>query len=54
MSRSYRDRLLQAPDNHAAGAIAAIQETAEALVRNPNEPLLLQALFLRLSRANSA
>ena len=49
MSRVYRDRLLQGPDAVASNALVAIQETAEALVRNPNEPLMLQGLLLRLA-----
>jgi DNA polymerase-3 subunit delta' len=32
-------------------AVDAIQDAAEALLHNPNEALLLQALFLRLPRA---
>ncbi len=49
MSRHYRDRLVAAPDPHAVASIAAIQHAAESLVRNPNESLLLQALFLQLA-----
>ncbi len=48
----YRDRLAAgpwAPDAAAAaGAVDAITAAVEALVRNPNEPLLLQALLLAL------
>ncbi len=49
LSRVYRDRLTLAPDPHAEKALAAIQHTAQALIRNPNEPLLLQSLLLTLS-----
>ncbi len=48
MSRHYRDRLITAPDPKAVESVAAIQRAAESLVRNPNEPLMLQALFLQL------
>lgn len=48
MSRHYRDQVVSACDPAAVAAIDAIQDTAEALVRNPNEALLLQALLLRL------
>ena len=48
LARAYRDRLVARDDPHAIAAVAAVQEATEALVRNPNEPLLLQALFLRL------
>jgi DNA polymerase III subunit delta' len=49
----YRDRILQTPGapariSAALAAVGAIDATADALVRNPNEPLLLQALLLRL------
>lgn len=44
----YRDRLVAQPDPAAEVALAAIQATAENLVRNPNEALMLQALLLRL------
>ncbi len=50
MARVYRDRLVSGTvDDATFGAVAAIQEAAENLVRNPNEALLLQHLFLRLS-----
>lgn len=45
----YRDRLVAGPDSSAEAALEAIQATAENLIRNPNEPLMLQALLLRLS-----
>jgi DNA polymerase-3 subunit delta' len=45
----YRDHLLTARDPAPiAGAIGRITEGAEALIRNPNEALFLEALFLRL------
>lgn len=49
LSRLYRDRLIAAPDPAATSALEAIQSAAEALVRNPNEALLLQTLLLKLS-----
>ena len=49
VAREYRDRLATAsdPTPHYA-ALAAVQAAAEALVRNPNEVLLLQALVVGL------
>ncbi len=44
----YRDRLVAGPDESAEASLVAIQETAENLIRNPNEALMLQALLLRL------
>jgi DNA polymerase-3 subunit delta' len=53
LARVYRDRLVEgdtpAAVDAAEAALAAVQETAENLIRNPNEALLLHALFLRLS-----
>ncbi len=49
LARVYRDRLIAGPDPAAETALAAIQTTAENLIRNPNEPLLLQHLLLQLS-----
>ena len=54
LSRVYRDRLVGgagsgADDTGIDEALNAIQDAAENLVRNPNEALLLQQLFLRLS-----
>ncbi len=53
----YRARLageLPAPElADALAACAAIDEAAAALVRNPNETLLLQALLLRLDAADA-
>jgi hypothetical protein len=58
LARAYRDRMLSqaaqgviAADTHAqaaAQAVALITEVAQALPRNPQEPLLLQSLLLRL------
>lgn len=46
----YRDALVgaQADSQACLRALVAVQDAAEALVRNPNEPLLLQALLLKL------
>jgi DNA polymerase-3 subunit delta' len=46
----YRNALVDGSGDPAAvvGAVQAIDRSAEALVRNPNETLLLQGLFLRL------
>jgi DNA polymerase-3 subunit delta' len=51
LSAVYRERLTQAPSHEATALIAAmgaIDEAGRALVRNPNETLLLQALLVRL------
>jgi DNA polymerase-3 subunit delta' len=45
----YRDRLVASPGASSVSALDAIREANEALSRNPNESLLLQALFLELS-----
>jgi DNA polymerase-3 subunit delta' len=50
LAATYRDELVTG-SHDAAGAMAAvayIHDAIEALDRNPNEPLLLQDLFLRL------
>jgi DNA polymerase-3 subunit delta' len=50
LASAYRDELVTG-SHDAAGAVAAvasIHDAIEALDRNPNEPLLLQDLFLRL------
>jgi DNA polymerase III subunit delta' len=56
LAAAYRDRAAQAANpravRHALGAVAAIQDAGEALIRNPNETLLLQALLLRLQRSD--
>lgn len=49
MAATYRDRLHTQPAT-SAQAIDTIADTAAALDRNPNEPLLLNALLVRLSR----
>jgi DNA polymerase III subunit delta' len=60
LARSYRGQLVGAaktgaiaagdPDARAAAdAVELITEAAESLVRNPNEVLLLQSLFVRLA-----
>ncbi len=50
LSGAYRDALVAGTADPAAcvAAVDALREAAENLVRNPNEALLLQALFLRL------
>lgn len=52
LAAAYRDRALAASNPRtvraALDAAGAISEVEEALIRNPNEPLLLQALLLRL------
>ncbi len=53
LAATYRDELAVAADPSAALAgLEAIQETAEPLVRNPNEELQLLALALRLPTLN--
>src|SRR5581483_6095611 len=51
----YRDRLVggssPAGAKTSVAALQALRTTNEALVRNPNETLQLQALLLRLSGA---
>lgn len=54
MSRVYRDHLVEGAglsitEDETYEALQAIQATAENLIRNPNEALLLQELFLTLS-----
>jgi len=54
LSRHYRDRLLdpatdQTDQQPIYQAIGALQQASEDLVRNPNESLFLQNLFLHLS-----
>ena len=58
MAHVYRDRLVtdaevggpgaEVRSEEAAAALTAINEAVDAMVRNPNEELLLQALLLRL------
>ncbi len=45
----YRDRLADDARRSGLAAVNAIRDANEALVRNPNAALLLQALFLRLA-----
>lgn len=49
LARVYRDRLVAAPDPAAEKALGQLQTTAENLIRNPNEALLLQHLLMVLS-----
>jgi DNA polymerase-3 subunit delta' len=47
----YRDAAAADPTRNGlslASAVAALHDANEAIIRNPNEPLLLQALLLRL------
>lgn len=54
LASCYRDRLADAPDpRRLVSSLDEIQRAAEALERNPNEKLLLQALFLRLEPLGS-
>ncbi|MCP3988428.1 MAG: hypothetical protein GY724_05125 [Actinomycetia bacterium] len=48
LARAYRDRLVAAPDANADRSLQLIQSTTENLIRNPNEPLLLQDLLLQM------
>ncbi len=60
LARSYRGVVVAAADagavtvgdpevRGAADAVGLITEASESLVRNPNEALLLQSLFVRLA-----
>ncbi len=56
LAHTLRDRLVEAAargDDRAAdvaaSALSVINEAVDALVRNPNEALMLQALMLRLA-----
>lgn len=53
LARVYRDRLVAGPDPSADRALGVIQTTTESLIRNPNEPLLLQDLLLRIGSSDS-
>lgn len=56
LASAYRQRLT-GPSHEARGAVAAIaavQAAGEALIRNPNEALLLQGLLARLTDAAAA
>jgi DNA polymerase III subunit delta' len=49
LARRYREAIVSGdPRQGPLDAVDAIRSSAEALVRNPNESLLLQALFMRL------
>ncbi len=48
LSRAYRDRLTSSHPDRAVRAISEITVVAEHLIRNPNETLQLQALFISL------
>lgn len=49
LARSYRDRLADSPSPEGLlQSLDVIQATAEGLIRNPNEELMLQALFVSL------
>jgi DNA polymerase-3 subunit delta' len=49
LARHYRDQLaVSSRPAPMVAALATIQATSEALIRNPNETLQFQALFLRL------
>lgn len=53
LAATYRDELVVASDpTGALAGLAAIQQAAEALLRNPNEELLLVALALQLPPLN--
>lgn len=49
LAGAYRDQLVEGAGEGDLDAVAAIQSAGEALVRNPNEALLLQGLLLRLT-----
>jgi DNA polymerase III subunit delta' len=55
LANRYRDAMVAGPDHAAAvAAVGAIHAAVEALGRNVNEPLLLQALLLRLPPLRAA
>ena len=49
LAAAYRDRLVAGAGPECLAAIDAIGHANEALIRNPNESLLLQALMVKLS-----
>ena len=51
LAAAYRDRLVEGGGRACLAAIEAIGAANEALIRNPNETLLLQALMVKLSPA---
>ena len=57
LAAAYRDALVRAPDRRAGELVAAVRRTfeaVEALERNPNEKLLLQALLWSLPEVGQA
>lgn len=48
LAGAYRDAAVSSPSPEVVAAVARIRRAAEALERNPNETLLLQALLLDL------
>jgi DNA polymerase-3 subunit delta' len=50
LARVYRDRLESGGGPRDVAAIALLRDATEALLRNPNEALLLQGLFVNLGR----
>lgn len=54
LAAAYRDRLVAGGGAECLAAVDAIGNANEALIRNPNESLLLQALMVRLSGAATA
>ncbi len=50
LARAYRDRLAASPSPGDIAALDVLRDANEALVRNPNEALLLQATFIALAR----
>lgn len=52
LAGAYRDRMAEGAEQRLpalAGALAAVEEAAREMVRNPNELLMLEALLVRLS-----
>ena len=52
LAGAYRDRMVEASDQRLPAlhkALAAVEEAARQLIRNPNELLMLEALMVRLS-----
>lgn len=53
LARSYRNALVAGGSAELVAPIARLREANEALIRNPNESLLLHNLFWNLPRLNS-
>jgi DNA polymerase-3 subunit delta' len=55
LAGAYRDRMTTADQRLPAlqSALAAVEDAARELIRNPNELLMLEALMVRLSAAPS-